>query len=181
MKNVQVVVNTVNPSQFAAYAAQFRAEGFTVPVATIDSLTALLPGLTVKANYNRNQQVVAATVTYSEWLAGMTDDFLKTNVLRVLGKPDMTGKIQATPVMTPIDKNGQIVTPPSTTLGKTPLPVKAAAQAAPVKVGPTTATDVHALVEKIKAENAALKTKQAEAPKPATVVPPSVTPVPKTA
>ncbi|HEY1644805.1 MAG TPA: hypothetical protein VGF75_00280 [Candidatus Saccharimonadales bacterium] len=181
MKTFQVVVNTVIPSQYAAYAAAFRAEGFDVTAAGLADMTAQMGrGLTVKASYNRNQQVVTASVSYSEWQPGLSDDFLKTNVLRVLGKSDMTGKVQSTPVMTPLGKTGQPLSAAksvaaTTKISTAPLPAKPAVATKPV--GPTTAADVHALVEKIKAEQAASK---AGAAKPATIVPPPVVPKPAT-
>jgi hypothetical protein len=129
MKEVGVTVANVNPHEFTAIVIQLRAEGFNIVSSSIDGFTAILGGLKINVSYVRNQNVVNAACSYSEWQPGMTDQFLKDNLLRVFGKEDATGKVQPNPLATPINpKTGAVIIPPkpTTTLGTAQLPQKPA-------------------------------------------------------
>lgn len=100
MHKEQVTVQNFTPNEFELLIQQLTSEeGFVVTRSGIDTFSAHQgPMIKLHFSYNRNQNTLTVDALFSKWNPALDRDFIKDQVLRVLGKEDSTGKIQPTPL-----------------------------------------------------------------------------------
>jgi hypothetical protein len=109
MKSGSVLAKNVTGAEFLDLQMDLTVEDFEVTPTGVDSFTAIF-GI-VKGSYNRNQQTLALDFMYSEWIKESEEDTIKEKLLTIAKKEDISGEVNKVPVMTPVDKHGNVVTP----------------------------------------------------------------------
>lgn len=110
MEKEQVLFQNVTPADFDHLQTDLMAFGYSVFQTSVDTFNALV--MNVHAHYNRNQNTLLLSVDYhKDYKTSM--EALKADLLKIGGKEDVSDKLQAKPVETPIDrKTGQPEPPP---------------------------------------------------------------------
>lgn len=140
VKNKAVTVSNMNPVEYEEVQINLVKEGFNVQSPDIDSFYAGNGAVTLSGHYNRNQHTLTVDSEHSLWHPGLNENFVKDQILRVVGKEDATDKVQATPVMTPIDKHGQVIEPVADNTTPVPESVESQVAGTPTVVTPPTVT-----------------------------------------
>jgi hypothetical protein len=107
MKSGGVLAKNVTGAEFLDLQMDLTIEDFEVTPTGVDSFTAIF-GI-VKGSYNRNQQTLALDFAYSDWIKESEEDTIKEKLLTIAKKEDVSEEVNRVPVMTPVDKHGNLV------------------------------------------------------------------------